>query len=116
MGGGSLNLVASIVADPSGVGPGVAEAEARIKAFAANSAAAVEGVNRAATTLAQTLKAQGATAEQAGQIYKQMGMTGAEAADQIAAAFNRAGEAAKGAGAATKSSFDAGDEAVRILR
>src|SRR5438128_3089161 len=88
--GGSLNLIASLAVDSSAVGPGVAEAEAKIKTFAANSAAAVESVNSTSMRMAQTLRDSGATAEQAAQIFKQMGVSGAEAGRAIETAFRAA--------------------------
>src|SRR5438445_2348044 len=103
--GGSLSLIASLAVDPSGVGPGVAEAEAKIKTFAANSAAAMQSVNQASATVAEGLRAQGASVEQASEIYKQLGMNGAEAAREIGAAFEAAETQAVAAAESTRTHF-----------
>lgn len=72
-------------------------------ATAAAATASAESVNATAAamsrTIAQSLQQQGASAAETTQIYKQMGLSQAQASVEIAAAYGVAGQAARGAAA-----------------
>ncbi len=112
--GETLGLIFEIAADPS---KAMAALEA-VKAKAQETAAAAAQGNQAVAasaeaantteqamgrTIAQSLQMQGATAEQAAQVYKQLGISGTRAGAEIQAAFGSATPAIEAAGASSQS-------------
>jgi hypothetical protein len=86
-----LGLAFAIIADPSQANAAMDEFAAKTQATMAKVQSSSAQVNTTAEamgrTIAQSLQMQGVSAQEAAQVYKQLGITGAQAGAEISAAF-----------------------------